>query len=213
MSWGYEKNILKILGVLLFGGMCFIFGVALGTSVSSEVFYRTILPVLSAVGAWISGIGSLGAVAVALWLAEKQRRSEKEFLSIDCAFVFVPGVTEAVLMISAVSKGKMPSEINSVSIYGKSAGKIMTITRFLPGSSPLPINLGYGKRAAFLCEEGFEYHIGEYLNKYCSGKSNELEICISTTTENFRFMPNAAMRSALESFATNSDKLLDPNYG
>lgn len=204
MSWEKEKIILLSLGILIFGGMCFIFGVAFGTSSDRTVFFSSILPVLSVVGAWISGIGALGAVTVALWLAEKQRRSEKEDLKIDFGFVIVPGVTDAVLMISAVSKGKRPSEINSVSIYGKKAATIMHIARFLPGSSQLPTNLGYGKKAIFLLEKGFEYHIGEYINTYCDGSSKNLEVCVSTTTENFIFIPDTSMKSALDSIALKS---------
>lgn len=213
MSWEKEKNILLSIGVLLFGAMCFVFGVAFGVSSDSTVFANTILPVLSTVGTWISGIGALGAVTVALWLAEKQRRSEKEYLKIDFGFVIIPNVSDAVLMVSAVSEGKRPSEINSVSIYGKKAKAIMHVARFLPCSSQLPVNLGYGKKATFLCEEGFEYRIGEYINTYCGGSSKELEVCVSTTTENFIFTPDDSMKSALDSFAAKLGESPEPSYG
>lgn len=213
MSWEKEKNILLSIAVLLFGVMCFVFGVAFGVSSDSTAFANTILPVLSTVGAWISGIGALGAVTVALWLAEKQRRSEKEHLKIDFGFVIVPNVTGAVLMVSAVSEGKRPSEINSVAIYGKKAKAIMHVARFLPGSSQLPVNLGYGKKATFLCEEGFEYHVGEYINTYCDGSSRDLEVCVSTTTENFIFTPDELMKRALDSSAAKSGKSPEPSYG
>lgn len=206
MSWEKEKTILLSLGILLFGAMSFILGVAFGTSSDSAIFSNTILPVLSVVGAWISGIGALGAVTVALWLAEKQRRDEKEHLQIDFGFVIVAGASDAVLMVSAVSKGKRPSEINSVSIYGKKAKVIMHVARFLPGSSQLPINLGYGKKATFLCLQGFEYHVGEYLNTYCGGSSKDLEVCVSTTTENFILTPSTSMKNTLDSIAAKSGK-------
>ncbi|BDZ73922.1 hypothetical protein GCM10025856_16410 [Methylophaga marina] len=210
MSWEKEKVILIVLGVILLGAMCFLLGTALGVSIDRGNFTETLLPVLSVIGSWVSGVGALGAVTVALWIAEKQRRSEKEDLELDFGFVIVPGFQEAVLMISAVSVGKRPSEINSISVYGKNATVIMHVARFLNVSSQLPTNLGYGKKANFLCEEGFEIHIGEYLNTYCDGTSKDLKVCVSTTTENFIYIPDESMKSALDSFAKKAGRAPEP---
>lgn len=192
------------VGIILLGMMLFLLGTAFGASTNSSDFKEMLLPVLSVIGSWVSGVGALGAVLVALFIAEKQRRSEKENLKIEFNFVIVPFATEAVLMISAVSVGKQPSEISSVVIYGQGATASMYVSRLLNGSSPIPVNLGYGKKAIFLCEEGFEHHIGSYLNTYCGGKASNLKVCVSTTTENFIFVPDAKMKSALESFAEKS---------
>lgn len=205
MSWEKEKLILTTLGIILLCLMLFLLGVAFGTSTNSVEFEKTILPVLSAVGSWVSGVGALGAVLVALWIAEKQRRNEKEELKLAFDFVVTPGQSNAVLMVSAVSVGKRPSEINSIVIYSQGATAQMYITRFLHGSSPIPINLGYGKKAAWLCEEGFEHHIGSYLKSYCNSKASHLKICVSTTTENFIFIPSKEMKKTLESFAKEAD--------
>lgn len=210
MSWKNEKVILIVLGLILLNAMCFLLGTALGVSIDHGNFTETLLPVLSVIGSWVSGIGALGAVTVALWIAEKQRRSEKEDLELNFGFVLVPGVREAVLMISAVSVGKRPSEINSVSIYGKDATAIMLVARFLNGGSQLPTNLGYGKKATFLCEEGLEIKIGEYLNRCCEGTSKDLKVCVSTTTENFVLIPDKGMKSALDSFAKKSGRAPEP---
>lgn len=201
MSWEKEKLILTALGILLLCLMLFLLGVAVGTSTNSTEFKETILPVLSVVGAWVSGVGALGAVLVALWIAEKQRRNDKEKLEIAFDFVVTPEQTNAVLMISAVSVGKRPSEINSIVFFSQDATTQMYITRFLRGSSRIPTNLGYGKKAIWLCEEGFEHHIASYLKNYCNSNATNLKICISTTTENFIFNPSSAMKKTLEGYA------------
>lgn len=204
MGWEKEKLILTAFGIILLCLMLFLLGVAFGTSTSSAEFEKTILPVLSVVGSWVSGVGALGAVLVALWIAEKQRRSEKEELKLAFEFVVTSGQSNASLMISAVSVGKRPSEINSIVIYSQDATAQMYIARFLRGSSPIPISLGYGKKAIWLCEEGFEHQIGSYLKSYCDSKATHLKICVSTTTENFIFIPSKEMKRTLESFAKNT---------
>lgn len=204
MTWEKEKFLIAVVGIILFGMMLFLLGTAFGAATNSTDFKDVLLPVLSVIGSWVSGIGALGAVLVALWIPEKQKRSDKENLKIEFSFVIVPQAAEAVLMISAVSIGKQPSEINSVVIYGQEATASMYISRLLNGSSSIPVNLGYGKKAIFLCVEGFEYHIGSYLNTYCGGMANNLKVCVSTTTENFIFTPDAKMKSTLESFAEKS---------
>ncbi|MBU1308522.1 MAG: hypothetical protein KKE30_03185 [Gammaproteobacteria bacterium] len=213
MSWKKEKAILLSMGALLFGLMCFILGIAFGASSDQTEFSGTILPVLSVVGTWVSGLGSLGAVIVALWLAEKQRRAESELLELDLGFFIIPFASEAVLMISAVSKGKRPSEINSVSIYGKTANAKMYLVNFLPCGSQLPVNIGYGKKASFFCEVGFEYQIGEYISTNCNGSAKELELCVSTTTKNFIYSPDASMKKTLEAFAAKSKSKLESSNG
>lgn len=207
MSWEKEKVILIALCIALLCLMMFLLGVAFGTStsISNEEFEKTILPVLSVVGSWVSGVGALGAVLAALWIAEKQRRGEKEDLKLAFDFVIIPGQLNAVLMVSAVSLGKRPSEINSIVIYSQNAAVQMYISRFLHGSSPIPINLGYGKKAIWLCEKGFEHHIGSYLKTYCNSKASNLKICVSTSTENFIFTPSQEMKKTLESFAKEAE--------
>ena len=193
------------MGVLLLCLMLFLLGVAFGTSTSNAEFKGSILPVLSVVGSWVSGIGALGAVLVALWISEKQRRSDKEHLELAFDFVVTQPYKNAVLMISAVSVGKRPSEINSIVIYSQGATAQMYIARFLPGSSAIPINLGYGKKAAWLCEEGFEHNIGSYLKTYCNSKASQLKICVSTTTVNFTLTPSEEMKKTLETFAKEAE--------
>jgi hypothetical protein len=205
MSWEKEKLFLTTLGILLLCLMLFLLGVAFGTSTSNAEFKETILPVLSAVGSWVSGVGALGAVLVALWIAEKQRINDKESLKLAFDFVVTPEQSNAVLMISAVSVGKRPSEINSILIYSQGATTQMYITSYLHGSSQIPINLGYGKKAQWLCKEKFEHQIGSYLKTYCNSKASHLEICVSTTTENFIFIPSKEMKKTLESFAKETN--------
>lgn len=201
MKWEKQKVILSISGVVLLSLMIFLIGVAFGVSTSGTEFKEMILPVLDVVGSWVSGVGALGAVVVALWLAEVQRKSDKEDLKVSLNFVLVPGVSNPVLMISAVSVGKRPSEVNSIVIYDENASSQMLVIRFLPGSSEIPINIGYGKKASWLCEEGFERHIGSYLKNYCNGTANNMKICISTTTENFIHSPSTEMKKTLESYS------------
>jgi hypothetical protein len=179
--------------------LSFIFGISFGTSTDYKSFQGTFIPVLSLVGSWVSGLATVAAVYVALWSTQKQLQSDREFLKIDFNFVLIGGQGIPVLAITAVSTGKRPSEINSVSIYSSNASIRMLPAVFLPGSSKLPVNLGYGKKATFLMMQDFEYRIAEYLIEYCDGVADSLEVCISTTTENFVCRADAAMKSRIDS--------------
>ena len=210
MKWKYEKVILALIGGLFVGSFLFLLGVALGTSISGGGFRESLLPILNVTGTWISGIGALGAVIVALWLAEKQRRNDREEIKIEFEFVVVAGNSKEYLMISAVSVGNRPSELNSVTIYSEKASTRLYVSEFQKRSTELPVNLGYGKKATFLCVDGFENHLGQYLNSYCDGKADGLIICISSNTENFKYSPSDSMKKQLETIASTAGHM--PNH-
>jgi|SRR5690554_333298 len=198
MTWKSQKLSLIGVGIALLCFLTFLVGIAFGASSDLNDFKSVVLPILSTVGNWVAGTGALGAVVVALWLAEKQRQREKEFLNLDFSFVITPTVNKPILAISAVSVGNRPSNINSIALLSPGAGSLMFLANFLPGSSALPKVLGYGEKATFLLEEGFERHIASYLKTYANGSAEKLELKVSTTTENFVLRPDKGIRRELE---------------
>ncbi|PSF15375.1 hypothetical protein [Marinobacter shengliensis] len=204
MVWNRQKLFLIGTGVILALLLAFLFGVAFGTAWETQEFKTLILPILSTIGSWLAGIGALGAVIVALWLAEEQRQREKESLNLDFSLAIVPGIDNPVLCVTAVAVGNRPSNIHSISFVSPGAGTQMLVVHFLRGSATIPKVLGYGEKATFLFTEGFEKDIASYLKTYAQGKADKLELVVSTTTENFRLIPDKAMKENFEKLAKDA---------
>lgn len=186
MSWEKQKILLTALFFLMLIGMAFVLGIAFGVSKSQEEFVSTLIPVISAIGSWVAGIGAVGAVIVALWLAERQRLSDKEDLKINFFYGIIPSFSmEPTLVVSIVCQGSKPSCINSISIFPENAAAVMQLTRFAPGSSSLPTKLGYGESASYVLGLGFDKEIGKYIKEHSSGRATNMRVYVNSTTESF----------------------------
>lgn len=199
MSWDRQKCVLIYVGVLLLVILTFLLGIAYGVSSERKQFIDTFIPVFSAVGSWVSGIGTLGAVFVALWLAEQQAKKDREHLRLSFSAALTPFHEDALLYIEAVSVGQKPSHISSLVLSGgKDCAHQMALFDFVQGSSVLPSRLGYGEVAHYFLPPGSEKQIGGYINSYCKGSAKELKIYVNTTTEVFDIKPSREMQAMLE---------------
>lgn len=202
MSWDRQKFVLLFTGVLLLLILVFLLGVAYGVSSGRNQFINTLIPVFSAVGSWVSGIGALGAVFVALWLAEQQDKKNREHLNLDFNCVLTSLHEDGLLCIEAVSAGQKPSNISSIYLSGgKGCTKKIAWVEFAQGSTALPSKLGHGEKAYYFLLPGSEKQIGEYIKNHCNGRAKELNILVNTTTEVFALKPNKEMQAMLESHA------------
>lgn len=203
MNWRNQKIALLSCGISLIVLLAFLLGIAYGTSSERDRFVDISISAFSAVGSWVSGIGALGAIYVALWLAEQQARKDREHINIKFSCVILPSMYEgALLCIEAVSVGQKPSHIRSLNISGgKNCTHSIALINFARGSSALPTRLGYGEEANYFLPPNFEKEIGKYIKEYCNGSANEICIYINTTTEVFRIDPDKQMKAMLESHA------------
>jgi hypothetical protein len=202
MSWDRQKYVLLFAGVLLLLILAFLLGITYGVSSDRNQFINTLIPVFSAVGSWVSGIGALGAVFVALWLAEKKNKANREHLNLEFNCVLTSLHKDGLLCIEAVSVGQKPSNISSLYLVGgKGCTKKIAWTEFAQGSTALPSKLSYGEKAYYFLLPGSEKQIGEYIKVHCDGRAKELNILVNTTTETFSLKPNKGMQAMLESHA------------
>jgi len=202
MSWEKQKLLLITLFIAMLAGMAFFLGIAFGASQSKTEFVNTLIPIMSAIGSWVAGIGAIGAVIVALWLAEKQRLSDKEDLEIKFYYGIIPTYSrDPTLVVSVVCKGTKPSSINSISISSENADAVMQLMRFEPGSSSIPTKLGYGESATYLLGSNFDKEIGEYLKKHSSGRATNMKVYVNSTTESFVHAVDKKMLDNFEKIA------------
>ncbi|MDO9623159.1 MAG: hypothetical protein Q7J46_04155 [Pseudomonas sp.] len=180
-----EKALILICAGLLISILSFALGVTAGVSTSYEYFTETLVPILSMLGNWVAGLGALGAVLVALWLAEKQKLDDSENLKVNFGFVIISGQKGHLLSVRVVSNGKRPSTVSGVSISSPDASTSIFIANYHHLSSQIPISLGYGAQANFILTYNFENEIASYINKWCTGSANKLELIVFSSLKNY----------------------------
>lgn len=72
------------IGVVLAGVTCFALGISFGASFLGQANGKNWIDFLSMLGSWVSGIGALIAVVVALTIADRQAKNEHDQDAIRC---------------------------------------------------------------------------------------------------------------------------------
>ena len=113
--------------------------------------FEQTMQIVTALGAWVAGIGSLAAAIIALWLA---RRGSKVRLRSNVGLrVMIGGDSpkEELLEISTTNVGERPVIISNIGwCIGKRKNKKYGIQTFShPLSDQCPKNLEYGETASF----------------------------------------------------------------
>lgn len=166
---------------------------------------------LGAIGSGIGGIGAFGAALVAWIISQKQIALDSELLEVEVLTTLIGGDTSIYLTINVLSKGKRPSEVHSISIGNPKTDVVMALYHisFRHGSSQLPINLSYGKKASFILIKDFELNIGDYINKFCNGDASRIVFYVSSTTLTLTYKPTDAMIKFLSNAAAKSKDITD----
>lgn len=73
-----------VLGFVTVAILSAALGFAFGVDSTGEDLNQNIIPILSMVGGWVSGIGALFAGVVALWIAENQAKHEHQQDAVRC---------------------------------------------------------------------------------------------------------------------------------
>lgn len=195
------KTIISI-AILFTSLLVFIIGIAFGASTSTDDFLRTFVPIFSALGSWVSGIGAIAAVFVALRLAEDQSRKDSERLEITLDTAMIPDMHKGLLIcISATSVGLRPSLVSTISITcGKHSSMQLVFAKFFPLSDELPKKLNYGDRATWFLNPDSEKTIAEYIKSDCNGNSEGLTVNIKTSTTKFSLKPSNDFINMIKSY-------------
>lgn len=186
MDWKHIKLISLAVGAILLALLSFVIGVSFGVTFKQDTFTDVLVPILSAMGSWVAGLGALAAVFTSLWLAEQQRKNSGEKLNcVFDVFVFPPNLAEK-LAVNVTCTGNKPSNINSITIHSTGASVAMTIAQFDPAGHHLPIALPYGQQAGFILPQNSEASINDYVKNHCSGSYKSLFLSVNTTTNSFK---------------------------
>ena len=183
-----DRKLLFAFGTIAFSFFVFVsfaLGISFGATSDSSTFKDYWVPVLSMIGGWVAGIGTLGAVAVSLWLAHKQAVEDTELL--DGNFFEATDGANDFFALTLVSKGKRPAKVRSISIAGSGAKMHLYIANWGWGSSNLPVFLSYGDDATFKFRDDFSSTLDDYVNRNLDGNRDRVRVSVSTTVKTYEF--------------------------
>jgi hypothetical protein len=159
-------------------GMCslifFGLGAAYGTSIGSQDFKELVVPVLDMLGGWVSGLGTLAAVMVSLWLTGKQGRENAEDIEVKQLAM------QDYLKIDLISKGNRTAVITGLELFETGSGKRLTIDKYMKMPS-LPAKLEYGGQVTFLLLDEHKTAIRNETHKWFVNKFSSMSLKVTTT--------------------------------
>lgn len=133
-----------------------------------------VVPVLDMLGGWVSGLGTLAAVMVSLWLTGKQGRENAENIEVQQL------AKQDFLKIDLISKGNRTAVITGLELFEISSGKRLTIDKYMKMPS-LPAKLEYGGQVTFLLWDKHETAIRDEVHKWFVNKFSSLSLKVITT--------------------------------
>lgn len=122
---------------------------------------------------WVSGIGSLSASVVAIYLARFSHRIRLTHSFTPAALFYPDGRRDPIFSISATNVSTRPTTITNISFNAGRGDKAINAViqlQGLPGSSSMPATLADGQSASWNIPEKFEH---EWLNKISAGMANK----------------------------------------
>lgn len=178
-------RLLWLPALLLVVGIAFLLGMSYGLGQSSDKFITSVVPVLSMLGAWISGLGALAAVVTTLWLANKQRREDVEHLKVSLNIGLMNPDEPWFISVDVVSDGRRPATVRGIAFTSPHAKHALHLTGFMSYGAQLPVQLSYGEKAGFMLSYGSEIELRRFVSEYCGGKAKGLKIAASTNLNSF----------------------------
>lgn len=160
-------------------------GLTAGINLNPESTVKFV-PLWGSLGDWVSGIGALSAVAVTLWLADKQRREDVESVRVSVRSAITDtGYGGWFISVGLTSDGKRTAKVTGLSIQSPHSKKYLHVVQFWMGSDPLPASMMYGDSLSLNLEPGFDRRIKQFVAEHCSGNANGLKFVVKTTLHEF----------------------------
>ncbi|ENO2185826.1 hypothetical protein ACBA38_002832 [Vibrio alginolyticus] len=198
MEMKHIKIITMAVGGVLIAALSFILGISFGVSFNQNSLIEIVIPALSALGSWVAGLGTLGAVFTSLWLAVQQKKENAEKLrNLFDVFVFPPDLRPR-LAVNITCLGNKPSHINSLTIHSADCNIAMMIAKLDFTGNQLPMIVSYGQQATFVLPLDSEISIRKYVQKNCSGSYKRLVLNVNTSTTTFKIPFNEKVIAHLQ---------------
>jgi hypothetical protein len=139
---------------------------------------------LGSLGEWVSGVGALGAVMTAVWLADKQRRDDVEKLEISCFYSIVEQKKVYTLIIASCgSRASKPTHLRVASDY---TDDFLHFPEMQSYGDQLPKLLNYAEEAMLFLPDNAMQQILEFVENSCASNTKSLRFEVMTTLGLFK---------------------------
>ncbi|MBV4518522.1 hypothetical protein KVG88_00470 [Pseudomonas sp. SWRI74] len=161
--------------------LCGFAGLTMGVNLNPATTTRYV-PNWGSIGDWVSGLGALLAVGVALWQSYIQRKEDVEDLVINQA----QGNDR--WRVSVVSKGKRPARVQWIGFYSREIDTILPIKSFVfhGDDASLPQTLSYAEDIQFVTRPDLFLDLAINAVVTFDDSLKDLEIHVKTTLGVFR---------------------------
>lgn len=175
MRWMIAAILIAVLGLPI----AFTAGVVISLDVAAEKNpAKSLKELMGSAGDWVSGLGALAAAAIAVYLADRQRREDLPNLSVSVSGSY---------QFSIVNYGRLPIEVNGQWLYLTSKYGTFLLGHDLDEESEERAVLGFGEIAHFRYGDHLMLNIASWAHVHCKRDIGAISLVVSTPLKAFRF--------------------------
>lgn len=173
------KGVATVVAVLVVAVLAALGGLTAGINLNPQSTVKFV-PDWGSVGDWVSGLGALLAVAVTLWLSEKQRRENTERLVIEQV------ARGEGLSIKIISSGNRPSLVTGLYIGSTTSDQKINLSSSTYLHARFPVGrIDFGEMASVLVLHKHQLEIAQIAEKKYNKDFTALLLVVTTSLGRF----------------------------
>lgn len=175
MRWMITAILIAALGLPI----AFTAGVVISLNVAGEESpAKTLKDIMGSAGDWVSGLGALAAAAVAVYLADRQRRDDLPSLKVG-----IDGFYE----VSLVNHGRLPVEVSGLWLYLSSRYGDFELGHDLEEEGKEKTTLAFGEMTTFRYGDHLMLNVASWAHARCKRDLKAISLVVPTPVGKFKF--------------------------